>query len=103
MTASTYLGMRRLSPGVDGAGPPAPPIDAGTAVDEGPARRELRRQIALLEHDRQQIVLATCPWTAPAAATGRSGPRLLSAADLVVVRDELLAAIEELRATPRDA
>jgi hypothetical protein len=91
------------NPRADGEGPPLPPVDLPSPpVDEGPMRRDLLRQIAWLEADHQELVAAICPWTSAPANLNRAGPRVLSAAELEAVRDELFAAIDRLRAGLHD-
>jgi hypothetical protein len=53
-------------------------------------RRELLRQIALLDGD----LAARNPHPAPERTTARRGPAILPTADLERVRDELLDALE---------
>jgi hypothetical protein len=65
---------------------PAP----GVEVDEAPARRTLRGQIAKLESDLGELFCTTYPrkgfeWEVPS----RGGPRLLSLAELERLRDDL--------------
>jgi hypothetical protein len=70
------------------APPPAPPVEP--VVDEGPMRRELLRQIALLDAD-----LATQNrYPLPERTTARRGPAILPTAALERIRDELLDALK---------
>jgi hypothetical protein len=68
--------------------PPAPPV-APDAVDEGPMRRELLRQIAQLETD----LSATVPGWEPTCTTPKRGPAMAPTSGLEALRDELLRAL----------
>jgi hypothetical protein len=62
----------------------------GTPIDEAPARRALRRQIARLERELAATAAEASPrdgidWTLPA----HGGPRLLGIGELERVRDDL--------------
>jgi hypothetical protein len=72
-----------------------PPIDDLLAVDEGPMRRELMRQISALEAAMSQLVIDNALHAKEHASPTR-GPAILSTADLERVRDELLATIARL-------
>lgn len=82
---------------------PAAPRTARAAVDEGPARRTLRAQVARLEHELATLAAEASPrdeivWSIGAQA----GPRLLSLGELERVRDDLaerLHAVREALAT----
>ena len=76
--------MSRERIGLPPAAPPAAP-----PVDEGPMRRELLRQIALLDVE----LAARSPAWATDPASPRRGPALLETAELERVRDELVAAL----------
>jgi hypothetical protein len=81
----------------DGA-PPVPPVDLPDfAVDEGPMRSELRRQIARLEQELTTLVVTSCPWE-PRRSNAARGPAVQSGAALEQIRDELLTAIDQLTA-----
>lgn len=75
------------------------PFAPATAADEAAARRTLRGQVARLERELSDTVLAAFPHArAPArvnAALRRSGPRVLTLGELEQVRDDLA---ERLRA-----
>ncbi len=65
---------------------------------ERDARRVLRSQIAKLELDLAQAFVSSFPRTEiPASVTGRSGPRLLSFAELEHVRDSLSQRLTDAR------
>jgi hypothetical protein len=74
--------------------------------DERAARASLRAQIARLERERSAIVAERFPYlaaptvsTTAASAGGAVGPTLLDLGGLERVRDELAAAVQELRAS----
>jgi len=75
-----------------------PPIDldALLAVDEGPMRGDLRRQIAYLERQLARLNAALAPWEFTRATPAR-GPAVLPTASLEQVRDELLDAVRAVR------
>lgn len=82
-----------------GAPPTSPPLDVTAGdIDEGPSRRELRRQIARLEH---RFAYAAGPYAvrAPRPVQPTDGPRTLTAPELEAVRDALLAALGALTAS----
>lgn len=90
--------------------PPAPPArDAhGGSGGDGEARRALRRQIARLERDLADALVAAFPTTpdvdvAVAAPRGLAGPRVLSLAALEELRDDLVAKLQEARRTIDEA
>jgi hypothetical protein len=69
-----------------------------TAIDERPARRALRDQIARLERELGAIVTAAYPRLDPGPPPpSLAGPRLLSLGDLERVRDALAARAGALR------
>jgi hypothetical protein len=73
-------------------GPPAsPPFDL-PVTDEGPMRRELLRQIALLEQELTTEVVRERLWATHRANT-RRGPARQDTAALEAIRDELVEAI----------
>jgi hypothetical protein len=72
-----------------------PPVDDLPALDEGPMRRELMRQIAALEAAMSRLVLDNAPYD-PAHSSPTRGPAILSTAELERVRDELLAELARL-------
>jgi hypothetical protein len=79
--------------------PPAPPLappDPPPAIDEGPMRRELLRQIALLDAD----LGARTTHAPPGRTTDCRGPALLPTVQLERIRDELLAALRVPPAAP---
>jgi len=78
-----------------GGRPPLPPILDLPGVDEGPMRRDLKRQIQQLEHEIAEFHVANCPYEAFEASPVR-GPAVLTNAQLEEVRDELLAFRAEL-------
>jgi hypothetical protein len=83
----------------DGVGAPPltpPPFDFDLLVDEGPMRGDLRRQIAWLERDLTRLRAIACPW-APMVTHATRGPGLMSGHELEQIRDELLAAVRDLR------
>jgi hypothetical protein len=74
-----------------------------TGVDEAPARRSLRAQIARLERELAALFSSAYPrkgldWQ----VRSPGGPRLLGLDDLEVLRDELAERVEETRRTLRD-
>lgn len=75
-----------------------PPIDfdALLAVDEGPMRGDLRRQIAHLERELSRIRAEFAPWDLERSGPSR-GPAILSTAELEEIRDELLDAVRAIR------
>jgi hypothetical protein len=79
-------------------GTPPPPIDfdALLAVDEGPMRGDLKRQIALLERELTRVKAIVAPWELDRANAAR-GPALLDSETLERIRDELLNAVRALR------
>lgn len=81
---------------VDLTNPFAPAV---AAPDEAAARRTLRTQIARLERELGDTVLAAFPHirTAPSAPR-TSGPRLLDLGELEEVRDDLAERLREARA-----
>jgi hypothetical protein len=72
-----------------------PPLDEPIGVDEGPMRRELMRQISVLEREMALLVVNNAIWE-PMQASPKRGPTILNAAELEQIRDELLAAITDL-------
>ena len=87
---------RRAS--TSGAAPPREPGDLPSlGVDEGPARRELLRQIAHLEGELAALVTNICPWDPPHASP-EGGPGVQPTATLERIRDELLDAVDAVRA-----
>lgn len=75
--------------------PPLPPILDLPGVDEGPMRRDLKRQIQQLEHDIASFHVENCPYEAFTASPAR-GPVVLSNEQLEQVRDELTEIRAEL-------
>jgi hypothetical protein len=79
----------------------APLVETG--VDQAPARRSLREQIAKLERELAVLFTSAYPrrgldW----AVRSPGGPRLLEVGDLEALRDELAGRVEETRRTLRD-
>lgn len=67
--------------------------------DEAPARAELRRQIARLEHSIGELFASAFPhkeieWDVPAVG----GPRILGVGELEAVRDSLARRLADVRA-----
>jgi hypothetical protein len=81
-----------------GGGASRPPIDldALLAVDEGPMRGDLRRQIAHLERELSRIKAVLAPWEFR-RTTPLRGPAVLTSASLEEIRDELLDAVRAIR------
>lgn len=82
------LNRDRPTPGDGGMSPPVSPFLP--ALDEGPMRAELLRQIRRLEIEISRFTVANCPY-APVVASQRRGPAILATAQLEEIRDELLA------------
>jgi hypothetical protein len=78
----------RNLPPANGGAPPAPPATPDP-IDEGPMRRELLRQIALLEVD----LSAAVPGWAPTCPTPKRGPAMAPTRELEALRDELVRAL----------
>jgi len=78
-----------------GARPPLPPILDLPGVDEGPMRRDLKRQIKALEQEIADFAIENCPYESFSASPVR-GPAVLTNAQLEQVRDELLEIRSEL-------
>jgi hypothetical protein len=70
-------------------------------VDERPARRALRRQIANLERELEEQRCSSWPRTAPAlgvpARNRGAGPRMLDMGELEAMRDELVSELAAYR------
>jgi hypothetical protein len=70
-------------------------------VDERPARRALRRQVANLERELEEQRCSSWPRTAPAlrapARSRGAGPRMLDLGELEAVRDALVAELAAYR------
>lgn len=79
----------------DVAPPPSPPPLSLPGTDEGPMRRELLRQIALLEQELTTEIVRERLW-ATHRANQRRGPALQDTAALEAIRDELVEAIAAL-------
>jgi hypothetical protein len=78
-----------------------PAVQAPDAAGERAARRTLRDQIARLERELGETIVAAFPHVAeptgtPAAATAR-GPRLLALGELERVRDDLAERVRQAR------
>jgi hypothetical protein len=80
----------------DVAPPPGRPPEHPHDVDEGPMRRELLRQIALLEQELTSGIARERLW-AMARTNRRRGPAWQDTAALEEIRDELVQAIGALR------
>lgn len=78
-----------------GGRPPLPPILDPPGVDEGPMRRDLKRQIEALEKEIAGFQIDNCPYESFSASPVR-GPAVLSNEELEEVRDELLEIRSEL-------
>lgn len=78
-----------------GGRPPLPPILDLPGVDEGPMRRELKRQIEALEQEIADFHIENCPYESFSASPVR-GPAVLTNEQLEQVRDELLQIRAEL-------
>ena len=73
----------------------APP----TEVDERAARRDLREQIARLEHELSATAVAAYPRVELTPTSPRAfGPRMLTLGELELTRDELAGRLNDLRA-----
>lgn len=83
------------------AAPPPTDLDGMLAVDEGPMRGELRRQIASLEREMSQFKALYEPWHRRRTTADR-GPALLSACALERIRDEMLDARDAAQACVGD-
>ena len=66
-------------------------------IDERAARRQLREQIARLEHELATAVAHTRPRVSLPQVAGHAGPRLLGLAELEALRDELADRLSDLR------
>jgi hypothetical protein len=60
-------------------------------------RSELRRQITHLDRELTELAGAVCPWE-PRHVNRERGPAVQGGASLEEIRDELLVAIDALRA-----
>jgi hypothetical protein len=81
---------------VDAAPPPLLPPLRQTVTDEGPMRRELLRQIALLEQELTSAIARERLW-AMGRTNRRRGPAWQDTGSLEEIRDELVQAIAVLR------
>jgi hypothetical protein len=72
-----------------------PPVDDLPGLDEGPMRRELMRQIAVLEGAISRLAPDNAPCQHARSSPTRS-PAILSTVALERVRDELLAELTRL-------
>ena len=76
-----------------------PAFDHRVVVDpEHAARRQLREQIARLEHDLVSTATSAHPHLPLPSVAGRAGPRLLGLGELEAVRDDLALRVSDLRA-----
>jgi hypothetical protein len=87
---------------------PAAITPAPVVLDEQAARRDLRDQIARLEHELARTLTEVFPQREPAraarSASAQAGPRLLTLGQLERIRDELAdrtAALRDGRGTQR--
>lgn len=71
--------------------PSLPPLDL-IGTDEGPMRRELLRQIALLEQELTTEIVRERLW-ATHRANPRRGPGRMGTGELESIRDELVDAL----------
>ncbi len=78
----------------DSAPPATPPVEL-PVTDEGPMRRELLRQIALLEQELTTEIVRERLW-ATHRANRRRGPARQDTAALESIRDELVEAISAI-------
>ncbi|MCW3010972.1 MAG: hypothetical protein JWO90_1376 [Solirubrobacterales bacterium] len=96
--------MKRLARSrLDDGAPPYPPTGplGGAAVDEGPMRSELVRQIVLLEQELASLGSAAGLLRLDPSSP-RRGPAILSTADLEQTRDELVTGIRALHQHVQD-
>jgi len=83
---------------VDQPGLPLAPALREAPVDERAARRTLRAQIARLERELADAVVAAFPHVAVAGAPApHAGPRVLSLGELEAVRDDLAGRVRDAR------
>jgi hypothetical protein len=85
---------------IDQLSPDAPPIARApdVAVDERAARRTLRAQIARLERELGETVVAAFPHVGePQGAAAVGGPRVLGLGELERVRDDLAERVRRAR------
>jgi hypothetical protein len=89
--------MIRTRDRLDDIAPPAspPPLDL-PVTDEGPMRRELLRQIALLEQELTTEIVRERLWATHRANRHR-GPARQGTAALEMIRDELVEAIAAIQ------
>lgn len=80
--------------------PSVPPaLRSREGRSEGAARRTLREQVARLERELGQAVIASFPWGGvDHAVASWAGPRLLSLGELESMRDELAERLHQARA-----
>jgi len=85
-------------------GPPSlPPLAPRTAPDERPARRTLLDQIGRLEQDLSSVFVSTWPRKGfEFSVASRGGPRLLSLAELELLRDDLATRVDDARRSLSD-
>jgi AcrR family transcriptional regulator len=76
---------------------------ARTGVDEGAARRSLRKQVAKLERELAALFADAYPRRGIEWQVGSPGvPRILDVGDLEALRDELAARVEDARRSLRE-
>ncbi|HEX4805863.1 MAG TPA: hypothetical protein VFU94_08180 [Conexibacter sp.] len=79
---------------------PATHEDLAGALEEAPARRALRAQIARLEHELAALAVHASPRDRIAwSIGGEGGPRLLGIGELERVRDDLAERLHAVRET----
>jgi len=82
---------------------PATPFGLHTGLDEAPARRSLREQIAKLERELAAVFASAYPRRGLEWRVGSpGGPRVLGVGELEEVRDRLASRLEDARRTLRD-
>lgn len=82
---------------------PAVPFGLRTDLDEAPARRSLRDQIAKLERELAAVFASAYPRRGLEWRVGsHGGPRVLGVGELEETRDALAARLEDARRTLRD-
>jgi hypothetical protein len=78
--------------------PPGPPRSVEVEVDERSARRSLREQIAKLERQLGDVLVAAYPRAGlQVSVPSWGGPRMLSLGELEAMRDELAQSLRQAR------
>ncbi|MEK6227936.1 MAG: hypothetical protein AABM31_01245 [Actinomycetota bacterium] len=81
-----------------------PPLAPRTAPDERPARRTLLDQIEHLEQELSSVFVPTWPRKGfEFSVASRGGPRLLSLAELELLRDDLATRVDDARRSLSDS